>query len=127
MDVVTCFQVLEHVPDMRATLSEIRRVLKPSSRFFFDTVNRTLWSKAAAIWLGEILLRLIERGTHDWRLFKKPEEIERQLRESGFRDIELAGLKPKFPPRERGGLPLQVCRHGNKSVVYFGAAVRQAG
>jgi 2-polyprenyl-6-hydroxyphenyl methylase/3-demethylubiquinone-9 3-methyltransferase len=127
MDVVTCLQVLEHVRDVRPTLLEIGRVLKPAGRFFFDTVNRTLWSWAAAILLGETVLRLIERGTHCWRLFIKPEEIEERLHESGFTNVELAGLKLRFSPGGRGGLPLQVSRRGNRSFVYFGSAVRPAG
>jgi 2-polyprenyl-6-hydroxyphenyl methylase/3-demethylubiquinone-9 3-methyltransferase len=127
MDVVTCFQVLEHVRDVRTTLSEVRRVLKPQGRLFFDTVTRTLWSRIAAILLGEIVFRLIERGTHDWRLFIKPEEIERRLRESGFGNVELAGLKLEFPARETGGLPFRVSRGGRRSIVYFGSTIRQDG
>jgi 2-polyprenyl-6-hydroxyphenyl methylase/3-demethylubiquinone-9 3-methyltransferase len=124
MDIVTCFEVLEHVRDAGPTLLEIHRVLKPSGRLFFDTVNRTWRSRAAAIWAGEIIFRWIERGTHDWRLFKKPEELDRALRESGFGEVELAGLKLKFPPAERGGLPFRIHRSGSRSVVYFGSAVR---
>jgi 2-polyprenyl-6-hydroxyphenyl methylase/3-demethylubiquinone-9 3-methyltransferase len=124
MDIVTCLEVLEHVPDVRPTLSEIRRVLKPAGRLFFDTVNRTWRSKAAAIWFAEKMFRIIEPGTHDWRLFKKPGEIERELQESGFANIELAGLRLKFTSGEKGGLPLQVNRRGNRSIVYFGSAVR---
>jgi len=123
MDIVICLEVLEHVPDVRPTLSEIRRVLKPAGRLFFDTVNRTFWSRAIALWAGEIVLRLIERGTHDWRLFKKTEEIEEHLRQCGFGGIELGGLRLKFLPWDKGGLPLQVSRRGNKSIVYFGTAV----
>jgi len=127
MDVVTCLEVLEHIPDVGPTLVEIHRVLKPSGRVFFDTVNRTFWSRIIAIWAGETVLRLIERGTHDWRLFKKPEEIEDYLRRCGFGEIELGGLRLKFLPWDKGGLPLRVSRSGNMSVVYFGSAVRQAG
>lgn len=127
MDIVTCFEVLEHIQDVGPTLLEIRRVLKPWGRVFFDTVNRTWRSKAAAIWAGETVFRWIERGTHDWRCFKKPEEIERALRQSGFGEVELAGLRLKLPPWERGGLPFRIHRSGSKSVVYFGSAVRLPG
>ena len=126
MDMVTCLQAMEHIEDVRPTLSEICRVLKPGGRLFFDTVNRTFWSKAAAIWFAEVVFRVIDRGTHDWRLFIKPEETEWRLRESGFGNVELAGLRLKFIPWERGGLPLQVAPRGNKSIVYFGSAVRSA-
>jgi len=124
MDVVTCLEVLEHIPDIGPTLSEIHRVLKPLGRLFFDTVNRNFWSRAIAIWAGEVVLRLIERGTHHWRLFKRPEEIEEYLRRRGFGEIEFGGLRLKFPPREMDGLPLRVSRGGNRSIVYFGTAVR---
>ncbi len=93
MDVVTCFDVLEHITDKKHTLSEIHRVLKPGGWLFFDTLNKTFWSKVGAIWLGEILLRFIPRGTHHGHLFIRPEDLKVLLETLGFNGVEFAGLK----------------------------------
>ncbi len=91
MDVVTCFDVLEHVPDKGQMLREIHRVLKPGGWLFFDTLNKTFWSKLGAIWLSEILLRFIPRGTHHWHLFIRPEDLKLFLERSGFTSVEFGG------------------------------------
>ena len=84
MDVVTCFDVLEHIPDKSRTLSEILRVLKPGGWFFFDTFNKTFWARLGVIWFGEILLRFIPRGTHHGHLFIRPDDLKILLETIGF-------------------------------------------
>ena len=79
VDIVVCVDVLEHVHDLDAVIGEIRRVLKPGGLFLFDTINRTWLSKLVIVTLGEIVLRLGPRGTHDPALFIRPEELRAKL------------------------------------------------
>jgi 2-polyprenyl-6-hydroxyphenyl methylase / 3-demethylubiquinone-9 3-methyltransferase len=122
MDVVTCFDVLEHVPDKGQMLSEINRVLKPDGWLFFDTVNKTFWSKLGVIWLCEILLRFIPRGTHHWPLFINPDDLKGLLETAKLVSTEIAGLRFDWHMREKGGLPVAIASQGNTAVIYFGAA-----
>lgn len=91
-DSVVCVDVLEHVDDLRKTVLEIERVLKPGGIFCFDTINRTFRSKLIMIWLLENCLGEIPRGIHDWQKFIKPSELSTLMRELGFIDIEFAGF-----------------------------------
>ena len=107
MDAVTCFDVLEHIPDKETTLSEIFRVLKPGGWLFLDTLNKTTLSKAVVIWLGEVLLRLIPRGTHDWRDFIRPPELQRLLEACGFTQARFAGVRLDWRRHNDGRLPVR--------------------
>ncbi|MBI4765388.1 MAG: 3-demethylubiquinone-9 3-O-methyltransferase [Deltaproteobacteria bacterium] len=122
MDVVTCFDVLEHIPDKGRTLGEIERVLKPGGWLFFDTVNKTFLARLGVIWFGEILLRFVPRGTHHWSLFAGPEELKHLLEKVGFKEVDFAGIKFDLRARARNGLPVRVASNGNTAVIYFGAA-----
>ena len=84
VDIVVCVDVLEHVRDLDAVIDEIRRVLKPGGLFLFDTINRTWKSKLVIVVLGEIVLRLGPRGTHDPALFIRPEELTAKLEQRKF-------------------------------------------
>ena len=126
MDVVTCFDVLEHIPSKVQTLGEIYRVLKPGGWFFFDTYNKTFWSKLFMIWLGEILIRFISRGTHHWFLFISPADLSVLLKGRGFTKIEIAGIKPIRRSQAKMRVPVTVSSRGNTSVIYFGAARKPA-
>lgn len=94
-DVVTCVDVLEHVADLKRTIDEISRVLKPDGLFLFDTINRTLRSKFIIVWLLENILSRVPKGTHDWNMFIKPEELQEVLLQRGFDDLEFTGLSPR--------------------------------
>lgn len=122
MEAVTCFDVLEHIPDKGRTLGEIYRVLKPGGWFFFDTFNKTFWSKVFVIWLGEILIRFMPRGTHHWPLFISPADLRVLLERLGFADMELAGVKPIRFSRAKGKFPAVISSKGNTAILYFGAA-----
>jgi 2-polyprenyl-6-hydroxyphenyl methylase / 3-demethylubiquinone-9 3-methyltransferase len=121
MDVVTCFDVLEHIPDKGRTLSEILRVLKPGGWLFFDTFNKTFWARLGVIWFGEILLRFIPRGTHHGHLFIRPNDLKILLETLGFKEVEFAGIRFDWNGWAKSGLPGRVAYNGNTAVIYFGA------
>ena len=85
-DAVSCCDVLEHIRDWRQVIAEVARVLAPGGLFFFDTINRTLKSKAVFIYgLQEFpLTRLMPADTHVWNMFIQPEEISAALQVHGM-------------------------------------------
>ena len=122
MDVVTCFEVLEHIPTKDQTICEIYRVLKPGGWLFFDTFNKTFWSKLLIIWLGEIIIRFMPRGIHYWPLFIRPEDLKRLLEKSGFASVEFGGIKSARTAPEKGKYRVVISSKGNTAIIYFGAA-----
>jgi 2-polyprenyl-6-hydroxyphenyl methylase/3-demethylubiquinone-9 3-methyltransferase len=91
-DVVTCLEMLEHVPDPGAIIDAAARLLKPGGRLFLSTLNRNPKSFAFAILGAEYLLGLLPRGTHQYRRFIKPSEIAARLRANGMRLLDLSGM-----------------------------------
>ncbi|PKN29300.1 MAG: 3-demethylubiquinone-9 3-O-methyltransferase [Deltaproteobacteria bacterium HGW-Deltaproteobacteria-21] len=122
VDAVTCVDVLEHVSNKAQTLSEIHRVLKPGGWIFFDTFNKTFWSKFLILWLGERLIRFMARGTHYWPYFIRPDDLRLLLEESGFRSVEFAGIELARKARGKSGPPFTISPNGHTAVIYFGAA-----
>ena len=119
MDYVVCVDVLEHVSDLRIVLDEVRRVLRPGGLFLFDTINRTWLATLVIIFLGERVVRLLPRGTHDPAKFITPPELDALLQDRGFGDCAYAGLGPVALDRKLnfifGRLPVL-------SVMYMGHA-----
>jgi 2-polyprenyl-6-hydroxyphenyl methylase / 3-demethylubiquinone-9 3-methyltransferase len=99
-DVVVAADVLEHVPDLPAAVAELARVLAPGGRFAFDTINRTPWSWFTAVFGLERVLRMVPRGTHDWRLFIRPGELDRLLAAGGLEAVAVEGLAPRVGPAD---------------------------
>jgi 2-polyprenyl-6-hydroxyphenyl methylase/3-demethylubiquinone-9 3-methyltransferase len=97
-DAVVAADVLEHLPDLPAAVAELARVLAPRGSFVFDTVNRTFWSWFTGVFGLEQVLRMVPRGTHDWRLFIRPAELDRLLRRAGLEPVEVTGLAPQIGP-----------------------------
>ena len=91
-DVVTCMEMLEHVPDPASVVSEIRHLLKPGGRAFFSTINRNVKSYLMAIIGAEYLLQLLPKGTHDYDKFIKPSELARFLRDANLLLEDIIGL-----------------------------------
>jgi 2-polyprenyl-6-hydroxyphenyl methylase/3-demethylubiquinone-9 3-methyltransferase len=73
-------------------------VLAPGGSFVFDTVNRTFWSWFTGVFGLEQVLRMVPRGTHDWRLFIRPAELDRLLRGVGLEPVAVCGLAPQIGP-----------------------------
>ncbi|RMW96083.1 bifunctional 2-polyprenyl-6-hydroxyphenol methylase/3-demethylubiquinol 3-O-methyltransferase UbiG [Allofranklinella schreckenbergeri] len=83
-DVVTCMEMLEHVPDPAAIVRACAEMAKPGGWLFFSTLNRNPKSWLFAIVGAEYLLRILPRGTHDWARFITPAELAAWLRQAGL-------------------------------------------
>lgn len=88
-DVVTCMEMLEHVPDPASIVAACGALLKPGGVAFFATLNRNLKSYLFAVVGAEYVLRMLPRGTHDYARFLKPSELAAMCRRAG---LELAGI-----------------------------------
>jgi len=91
-DVVTCMEMLEHVPDPAAIVAACATLVRPGGHVFFSTLNRNLKSYLMAVVAAEYVLRLLARGTHDYSRFIAPSELARDARKSGLEIIDLTGL-----------------------------------
>jgi 2-polyprenyl-6-hydroxyphenyl methylase/3-demethylubiquinone-9 3-methyltransferase len=91
-DLVTCLEVIEHVPDQAAFVATIASLLKPGGLVVFSTLNRSPKSYALAIVGAEYVLGWVPRGTHDWRRFVTPEELRRYAEKAGLVDFESEGI-----------------------------------
>ncbi len=83
-DVVTCMEMLEHVPDPASVISACAKLVKPGGHVFFSTLNRNPKSYLFAVIGAEYLLNLLPRGTHDYEKFIKPSELASWARSSGL-------------------------------------------
>jgi 2-polyprenyl-6-hydroxyphenyl methylase/3-demethylubiquinone-9 3-methyltransferase len=92
-DVVTCMEMLEHVPDAQATIAVLASLARPGGNLFISTINRNLKSFALAIVGAEYLARLVPRGTHEYERLLKPSEIARFARAAGLEVADIAGLR----------------------------------
>jgi 2-polyprenyl-6-hydroxyphenyl methylase/3-demethylubiquinone-9 3-methyltransferase len=92
-DVVTCMEMLEHVPEPAAMTATLARLLRPGGALFVSTLNRNLKSFLLAIVAGEYLLNLIPRGTHEYERLIRPSELARWARAAGLTLRELAGIE----------------------------------
>lgn len=91
-DVVSCMEMLEHVPEPASIIEACARLTKPGGWLFFSTLNRTPRSYLLAVLGAEYILGLLPRGTHDYARFIKPSELARMTRAAGLDTEELAGL-----------------------------------
>ena len=95
-DVVTCMEMMEHVPDPSAIVQACAKLVKPDGMVFFSTINRNAKSYLHAILGAEYVLNLVPKGTHDWQKFITPAELARMCRQAGLdiADIKGLGYKP---------------------------------
>lgn len=89
-DVVTCMEMLEHVPDPAAVVHACATLVKPGGHVFFSTINRNPKSYLFAVLGAEYILRLLPKGTHDYAKFIKPAELAQYIRNAM---LDLKGLK----------------------------------
>ena len=91
-DVVLNLEVVEHVADLSLFMASCSRLVRPGGWMFVSTINRTVASFWGAIVGAEYVLRWLPRGTHHWRKFRKPEELEALLRWDGMEVVERTGM-----------------------------------
>ncbi|MRV74069.1 bifunctional 2-polyprenyl-6-hydroxyphenol methylase/3-demethylubiquinol 3-O-methyltransferase UbiG [Duganella sp. FT92W] len=91
-DVVTCMEMLEHVPDPAAIVQAAATLVKPGGKVFFSTLNRNPKSYLFAVIGAEYLLRLLPKGTHDYAKFITPAELSQYIRSAGLQVDSLKGL-----------------------------------
>ncbi|TCP10837.1 3-demethylubiquinone-9 3-methyltransferase [Crenobacter luteus] len=92
-DVVTCMEMLEHVPDPQSVVDACARLVKPDGWVFFSTLNRNAKSYLMAIVGAEYLLGLLPRGTHEYARFLKPSELTRMTRHAGLELADISGME----------------------------------
>jgi len=92
-DVITCMEMLEHVPNPVAIIETASRLLKPGGHLFLSTINRNLRAYLETVIAAEYLLDLIPAGTHKYSQYIRPSELCRWLRASGLEVVDLAGIK----------------------------------
>lgn len=105
-DVITCMELLEHVPDPEAFLKILATLLKPGGKILLSTINRNPKAYLLAVVMTEYVLRWLPKGTHDYEKFIQPSELAGYLRAAGFSDIQTCGLhyhplKKEFSLRSR--------------------------
>lgn len=91
-DVVTCLEMLEHVPDPAAVVAACRRLVKDDGQVFFSTINRNPKSFLFAIVGAEYVLRLLPKGTHEYRKLIRPSELAAWSRAAGLDTVEMTGM-----------------------------------
>lgn len=91
-DVVTCMEMLEHVPDPRSVILSCARLVKPGGHLFVSTLNRNIKAWLLAIVGAEYLLRMVPRGTHDVKKFIRPAELLNWLDETPLVEQNMTGL-----------------------------------
>lgn len=116
--VVTCMEMLEHVPDPASVVRACADMLAPGGHLFMSTLNRTPISFAVAILGGEYISRIIPRGTHQYDRFIKPSELCAWLRQAGMKVEDISGIH--YNPLERtartgGHVNVNYLIHASKS------------
>jgi 2-polyprenyl-6-hydroxyphenyl methylase/3-demethylubiquinone-9 3-methyltransferase len=91
-DVVTCMEMLEHVPDPAAVVTACAKLVKPGGHVFFSTLNRNAKSYLFAIIGAEYVLNMLPRGTHDYAKFIKPSELAQYCRHASLNVEDITGM-----------------------------------
>ena len=91
-DVVTCMEMLEHVPDPESIIQSCAKMVKPGGEVFFSTLNRNAKSYVHAIIGAEYILKMLTPGTHDYKKFIKPSELARWIRSADLELQDITGL-----------------------------------
>ncbi len=91
-DVITCLEMLEHVPDPASIIKAAASMLKPGGHLFFSTINRNPKAFALAIVGAEYVLNMLPKGTHEYRRFIKPSELAAVIRANQLEVLDITGM-----------------------------------
>ena len=91
-DIITCMELLEHVPDPQRMIKNCAALIKPGGKIFFSTINRNLKAYLYAIVSAEYLLNLLPKGTHDYAQFIRPSELTGWAESGGLRLLGITGI-----------------------------------
>jgi len=91
-DVVTCMEMLEHVPEPASVIKACATLVKPGGKVFFSTINRNMKAYLFAIVGAEYVLQMLPKGTHDYAKFIRPSEMESWAREAGLQFSDMTGM-----------------------------------
>lgn len=91
-DVVTCLEMLEHVPEPASTIAACAELVKPEGHVYFATINRNPKAWLMAIVGAEYVLNLLPRGTHEYKKLIKPSELDSWARKVGLKTVEMTGM-----------------------------------
>ena len=91
-DLVTCMEMLEHVPDPASTVSACAVLARPGAQLFFSTINRNPKAYVLAVIGAEYVLKLLPKGTHDYAKFVRPSELARYCRNAGLEVRDIIGM-----------------------------------
>ncbi|MCH5050659.1 bifunctional 2-polyprenyl-6-hydroxyphenol methylase/3-demethylubiquinol 3-O-methyltransferase UbiG [Pectobacterium aquaticum] len=91
-DVVTCMEMLEHVPDPQSVVQACAKLVKPSGHVFFSTINRNAKAWMMAVIGAEYVLKMVPRGTHDIKKFIRPAELMHWVDSTPLREKHITGL-----------------------------------
>ena len=117
-DVVSCLEVIEHVPDPGQLIKACSDLLKPDGQMFLSTLNRNPRSFLTAIVGAEYIFNILPKGTHEWAKFIKPSELEGFMRDAGIKLIESKGMfyNPIFHTANlNNDLGVNYMMHGSKN------------
>lgn len=91
-DIISCMELLEHIPNPKSLIEAISKMLKPEGYAFFSTINRHIWGYLKTILAAEYILKWVPKGTHKYASFIKPCELVSWCEEEGLEAIKMDGL-----------------------------------
>lgn len=91
-DVVTCMEMLEHVPDPASIVKACMKLAKPGGKVFFSTINRNPKAYLFAVIGAEYVLQMLPKGTHDYQKFITPAELSQDIRNAGLEVLQMKGM-----------------------------------
>ncbi|RKS87845.1 3-demethylubiquinone-9 3-methyltransferase [Orbus hercynius] len=92
-DIITCMELLEHVPEPESVIHACAKLLKPGGKLFLSTINRNHKAKLLLIYGAEYIARLVPKGTHDFNRFIRPSELMDFVEQAGLRTQDVIGME----------------------------------